>query len=332
MTQSFRDLTAYGLHFRSALVLPFSPLSDPSAGEADVTIRFGPTPAALPHVRDRHTMKPVERGILWEAAPGAFLLHVPGLARYHVTAGRDIVIEPCGGSAHAVSMFLTGTLLAALLQQLGLATFHASTAATGTGAVLFAGKSGMGKSSLLAALIERGYAALGDDVTAVEVDAAGQSKVLAAFPCVRLWADALDALGWKDSLKKRVQGELEKYQVPVERFSPTPQPLRAFYILLPETQQHIGIERVPLRQVFKQLHEYTYRKRIRYGLGQQAIHFRILTAMAKNVPVFRVTRPTHPFLLDALADRIDAHLRGEPPFAGADAAAGQAPSSAVAGG
>ena len=332
MTQSFRDYTAYGLHFRSALVLPFSPLSGPPAGEADVTVRFGPTPAATPRPHDRHTMKPVERGITWEASPGSFLMHVPGLSRYYVTAGRDIVIEPCGGSAHAVSTFLTGTVLAALLQQRGLVTFHASAVATGTGAVLFAGKSTLGKSSLLAALIERGYAAMGDDVTAVEVDAAGKPRALAAFPSIRLWADTLDALGWRDSPKKRVQEGSEKYQVPVEWFSPTPQPLRAFYILLSEPRQHIGAERVPLRQVFKQLHEYTYRKRARYGLGQQTTHFRTLVAMAKNVPVFRVTRPTHPFLLDALADRIDAHLRGEPPFAGADAAAGQAVSSAVASG
>ena len=186
MTGSSRDYTAYGLHVRSALALPFEPLPGPPAGAADVTIRFGPTPAALPRLRDTDMMKPIESGMLWEAAPGAYLLHVPGLARYYVTAGRDIVIEPCGGSAHAVSTFLTGTVLAALLQQRGLLTFHASAVATGTGAVLFMGKSGLGKSSLLAALVERGYAMLNDDVAAVEMDA-GCPRALGAFPSVRIW-------------------------------------------------------------------------------------------------------------------------------------------------
>ena len=335
MPQSFRDYTAYGLLFRSALVLPFRPLPGPPAGEADVTIRFGPTPAAPPHSRDTHTMKPVERGILWKAAPGAFLLHVPGLARYYVTMGRDIVIEQYGDSAHAVSMFFTGTVLAALLQQRGLVTFHASAVATGTGAVLFAGKSGQGKSSLLAALIKRGYTMLSDDTTAVEVGADGQSRVLAAFPSLRLWADVLDALGEERTPKKLVREGTEKYLRPVERFSPTPQPLRACYCLIPcppKPNSHIETKRVPLRQVFKQLHEYGYRRRLWYRSGKQLTQFQTLVAMAKNVPVFRVTRPTHPFLLDALADRIDAHLRGEPPCAGEDAAAGQATSSAVADG
>ena len=332
MTLPSRDYTAYGLHVRSALALPFRPWPGPPAGEADVTIRFGPTPAALPRPLHVHTMKPVERGILWEAAPGAFLMHVPGLARYLVTAGREIVIERCGGSTHAASAFLTGTVLAALLQQRGLVTFHASAVATGTGAVLFAGQSGMGKSSLLAALIERGFAMLSDDVTAIGVDATGKLRTLSAFPRTRLWADALVALGWKDRPQERVQEGLEKYQVPVERFCPTPEPLRAVYILTCKTQPHIRIERMPLGQVFYQLRKHTYRKNLRKGLDQQVPHFWTLVAVAKSVPVFRVIRPTHPFLPDALADRIDAHLRGEPSFLGEDAVAGHAESAAIAGG
>ena len=332
MTLPSRDYTAYGLRVRSALALPFRPWPGPPAGEADVTIRFGPTPAALPCPLDTHTMQPIERGIRWEISPGTFLMHVPGLAEYLVTAGRDIVIERCGGSAHDVITFLTGTVLAALLQQRGLVTFHAAAVATGTGAVLFAAKSGMGKSSLLAALSERGYLMLSDDVTAVEVGAAGKPGALSAFPRTRLWADALDALGWRDRPRERVPEGPEKYQVPVERFCPAPQPLRAVYSLTHKTQPHVGIERVLPGQLFEQLHKFIYRHRILRGLGKQALHFRTLAAMANSVPVFRVIRPVYPFLLDALADRIDAHLREEPRFVGEDAVAGQVGAPAIAGG
>ena len=332
MTRSFRTYTAYGLHVRSALALPFQPVPGPPAGEADVTIRFGPTPASLPRPLLTHTMKPIESGILWEATPGAFLMHVPDLARYLVTAGRDIVIEPCGGSVHGMSTFLTGTVLAALLQQRGLTTFHASAVMTDTGAVLFVGPSGRGKSSLLAALIERGYAMLNDDVAAVEMEAGGKLSVMPAFSGTRLWADALDVLDWKDRPQERVQEGSEKYQVPVQRFHLTSEPLRAVYSLTHKTQRHVRIERIVPGRVFEQLHKRTYRTGIMRGLGQQVTHFRTLMAMVKRTPVFGVIRPTHPFLLDALADRIDAHLRGEPRFVGEDAAAGQAESVAIAGG
>lgn len=330
MTGSSRDYTAYGLHFRSALELPFSPLSDPPTGTADVTVRYGSTPTALPCTLDTDALRPVKRGILWQAAPGAFLMHVPDLARYYVTVGRNIVIDPYGGSAHGVSVFLTGTVLAALLQQRGLVTFHSSAVATGTGAVLFAGRSGLGKSALLAALIERGYAALSDDVTAVEVDTAGKPRALAAFPSMRLWQDTLDMLDWQG--RTRVQEGIEKYLIPIGSFSPAPLPVHAVFFLTQNDRSDVLVEPVSSTEAFTRLRRATYRKQFRKGLGQQVTHFRTLAAMAKSVPAFRVIRPTHPFLLDALADRIDAHLRGEAPFAGEDAAAGPAASSAVAAG
>ena len=84
---------------------------------------------------------------------------------------------------------------------------------------------------------------------------------------------------------------------------------------------HFVITRFCLRGI--QLHKFIYRQRILRGLGKQALHFRTLAAMANSVPVFRVIRPVHPFLLDVLADRIDAHLREEPSFVGEDATAGQ---------
>ena len=330
MTRSSRDYTAYGLRVRSALALPFLPV--PPAGEADVTIRLGPTPQALSAPAEKRMLKALGNGSLWEVARDAMLLNIEGLARYLVTDGRDITIQLHGGSDHDVSLLLTGTVLTALLQQRGLVTFHASAIATETGAVLFMGPSGGGKSSLLAALIERGFIMLSDDVTAVEVGAAEKPRGLPAFPCTRLWADALDALEWKDRPQEHVREGVEKYLVPVERFHPTPLPLRAVYTLTSENRQDVRIEQVPAAQVFRWLYKRTYRKRLLHGMGQQATHFRTLTAIVQGVPVFRVIRPRNPFLLDALADRIKAHLREEPPFVREDATAGQAESAAIAGG
>ena len=74
---------------------------------------------------------------------------------------------------------------AALLQQRGVMTLHASAIETQAGAVLFAGPSGIGKSSLAAALVERGNTMLADDVTGVVLDAAGRPVALSAFPVAR---------------------------------------------------------------------------------------------------------------------------------------------------
>ena len=300
------DYTAYGLHVRSPIALPFAPRPARPAGAPDVAVRFGPTPAALP--APARVRKKV--GIRWEAASGAFLMNVDGAARYLVSDGRDILVELCGGSDSEIVGSLTGPVFAALLQQREVMTFHASAIETRAGAVLFAGCSGAGKSSLIAALGEHGYAMLADDMTGVVPDAAGRLVVLAAFPVTRLWPDAVHALGWKDRTRGRVHEAMEKYLVPVERFCASPQVVRAVCVLASHDRD--GIEVGPLRAsaAFRQMMRLTYRRAFLDGLGQRPAHVRTVVAMAKRVPVVRVVRPAHPFLLDALADRIEELLAG----------------------
>lgn len=329
MTRSFRHYRAYGLHVHSPIDLPFAPLPGSPSGEADVTVSLGKTPAALPNPITRNRRR--KAACTWEAAKDTFLMNVPGVAGYLATGGRYVTVDPECDSDRKIGVFLAGRVLVSLLQQRGLTTFHASAIATETGAILFAGPSGIGKSSLLAALLDRGYLMLSDDVTGVTLDADGRPTVLPAFPCTRLPADTQDTVGWRE--RAQAWEGIEKSMLPVEsfRFHPTPLPLRAFYILTRNDRQDIGIERLPIAHTLTWLLKYTYRKRILYGMGQQRTHFRTLTA-SKDVPVSLVERPRHPFLLDMLADRIDADLRGERLPAGNDAAAGQAVSRAVAGG
>ena len=296
-----RDYRAYGLRVRSSVAaLPFTPLAGSPGGEPDVTVRIGATPAALP--------APVDKGVLWEAAPGAFLIEAPGCARFLITGGHDVLVEPRGGSDHDVSAWLTTLVFITVLQQRGVTVFHASAVETGAGTVLFAGRSGSGKSSLLAALVERGYAMLADDTAGVVLDSNGRPVALPAFPRLKLWADALDALAWRERARGKVHEEMEKYLVPVERFRNEPQAVRAVCILGSRRQEGIEVETVPAAAAFRQLWEHTYRRSCLYAHGQQPAHFRTLTAMVRRLPIMKVTRPAHPFRLDPLADRIEKYL------------------------
>ncbi len=301
MSRPLHRYAAYGLRVQSPIALPFAPASSTPDHEPDVTIRVGAAPPALP--------APMDKRGHWESAPGAFLLNVDGVARYLVTAGRDILVEPRGGGDRDMGVFLAGSVFAALLQQRGVVTFHASAIETGSGAVLFLGRSGDGKSSLLAAMVQRGHAMLADDVAGVVLDRGGRPTALSAFPCARLWADALDELGWQAPTRGRVREGLEKYLAPVERFRATPLAVRAAYMLTPSPGSGIEVEPCTRPAAFERLSSrYTYRKRYLSGLGQRPAHFRAVTAMAKQVPVFRVKRPVHPVQINALADEIERSL------------------------
>ena len=84
---------------------------------------------------------------------------------------------------------------AALLLQRGLLPLHGCAIEVDGGAAVFVGRSGCGKSTLAGALRQRGYRVLADDICVISFSAAGEPMVLAAFPQLKLWADALKNLG-----------------------------------------------------------------------------------------------------------------------------------------
>ena len=302
------DYTAYGLHVRSPIALPFTPRPGSRRDAPDVLIRFGETPAALPAPVRRDSGEAISR----EMAPGAFLLTFIGSARYLVSDGSNITIEPRGDDERHMEAVLTRRLMLPLLQQRGMATFHASAVAAAAGAVLFLGTKGSGKSSLAGALVARGYDLLSDELTGVALDADGRPEVLPAFPQLRLRQDVLDALDWRAQGGRRWP-EDPKHTITVERFRATPLAPCAAFILTSGDGPDVEVEKVPPIRVLEWLKKHTPRKRIVWALGQYRSHFRNTTAFAKSVPVFLVTRPAHPMRLDASADRIEEVLAGANP-------------------
>ena len=290
------EYVAFGLRWRSSVVLPFAAAPD-AAEEPDVTVRLGATPSRLPGAAG-HVPH------VWDALPGAALLRVADVARYLVTP-REIVIEPCGGSDEDVAAFLARSVVTALLQMRGVVTLHAAAVEMGAGAVLLLGSSGVGKSTLAAALVARGHALLADDVAGL-VPAAGGVRVLPAFPRLRLWADALPAA----DRRQRVRRNLEKYWVPAARFGAAPRPVCAAFVLESHNRPDFDVEPVPASRAFWTVWGHTYRKRLLDALGQRPTHYRTGMVLARRVPFVRVRRPNHPLRLAELADRIEAHVRG----------------------
>lgn len=305
MSPPGRRYIAYGLRIRSEIALPLTAAS--IGREADVNIRIGAVPEAL--AAPRRGRGP------WEAAPGLFLMTVEGVARYLVREGREILVDPAGPVVGEVISTLLGAVLAALLQQRGILTLHASAIASGDGAVLFAGHSGLGKSTLLAALIDRGSEMLSDDVTGIVAEGGDSPVALPAFPCLRLWRDAVQELRWEARMQGPVREGMDKHFAAVERFREAPLPVRLVFVLKNGQREGIEMETMSPGAALERLARRTYRRRFALGLGRGGEQFRTLAALVRCVPVVRVAKPSGGGLTpEELANRVEACMREGAPL------------------
>lgn len=288
---------AFGLVFRSSFALPFAAPS----GERpfDVVIREGRAPAAL-------AAPVVDHGI-WQADANAFLLHAAGVARFLVRCGWDVVVAPRGGSAAAIGAVLNVPVMAALLQQRGLVTLHASAAVRPDGGAVLV--FGLGKSALLAALVDRGYRLLADDFTAI-AERGGELLALPACPALRLWLDVVEKLGWDGRPRSRVNEGVEKYLVPAPAaFHAEPVPVSACCLLADAPHGETVITPVARQEALRELSVRLYREFFAVGTANRAASFRCLTALAKEHPTFRASRAVYgPGPADA-AEAVDRHLQ-----------------------
>lgn len=300
---------AYGLTIHSEIAMPelilqpnYNGVEERENRQNIIHIRLGTAPEQLDN--------PVKQGILYQASANRFLLCMDHIARYLVQNGNEIIIQPAPDASESdIRVFLLGSVFGALLHQRELLVLHASAIGTDKGAVLFTGPSGIGKSTLLGALLNRGYHMMVDDVCAVELDGAGQPIVLPAYPRTRLWADSARRLNVETEQLDRTRPSLEKYerQMP-EQFWDKPAPLRHIYRLIPTNQDELKLVPLPRIQTFSSVLQNTYRDTFLDGLEMRQPHFKLVSAVAAHAGVTRARRPSGRFKIAELADFIEADM------------------------
>ncbi len=288
----------FGLRLRSRLELPDLP-SAPE-GDVDVEIELGDVPERL--------TEPATSGVRYQAAAGQFLLTVDSVARYLVSGGRSVRIQPeAGASDEDVRLFLLGSVLGALLHQREDLVLHGSAVVVEGSAVVFLGPSGIGKSTLAAAFHRRGHSLLTDDVCVIRAADGGQS-VQPGIPRLRLWLDSLRQLEIADEGLAHVRKGLLKRNLADVKGATEALPVRKVYVLSTNNQDKFQVRALQGPRKFAAVKNQTYRLRFLEGLGTKGSHFQKGLALAQAVPVVQVQRPRFPFRLDELVERVESDL------------------------
>lgn len=269
-----------GLRVQSDISL-YGSIEDSGSEPADLYIRLGSVPAALDGA--------VLIGPNWQSAPPSFLVEVPGVVRFLVTSGTDIVVEPVAGVAlDDAAIFIIGTATAIALYQRGALLLHASAVASNGNVFAFSGASGAGKSTLAALLcLHGGCEIVSDDVSAL--DLGGAFPVLQADGRrFRLWEDVIDWMDVADHRRKAVRSQIHKFHVelPAQR-AETVLPLRGIYLLesLPERADPI-IELLSPGKAAVMLDHQRYRRLLANQINDVSQRFALMAELVDRVPVY----------------------------------------------
>ncbi len=290
---------AYGLTIASDIAL----LGPRASGgtKIDVDIREGFVPERLEAI-ETETLH-------WAANADELLLDVPRVGRFHVRHGRTVRYSPrIGAPAQMVQAFLLGSCLGAVLHQRGQQVLHGSVVARGDTAFAICGKSGAGKSTSAAWLLERGARMISDDLAVLAT--VDPPLVLPGYPQAKLTGAALARLGRGTSDLQKLPDDRDKYAVPRgASFLDRELPLGAIFVIERHDRSELSAFRLDHAQAIAALVKHTYRRH--YVVGSRAAdHYRAWAKVADQVPVWFVGRPrgadTIEVVVAAMAREIEA--------------------------
>lgn len=289
-----------GLCIQSDLPFPrFMPLLETAP---DITIHAGAVPNAL--------LDAEKVDYLYQIKPSALLYRLPGLAQFYLQDGRAITYAlDAATDPDSARALIVGIALPLLFHQRGDMTIQGCALEIDGGAVVLAGYSGVGKSTLAAAFVQRGYRMLTDDYSVVRLDnATGEALVYSTFPTLHLWRFALHKLGYSakaiDALP-RLRPQVQKHQLDVsDRFRAEPLPLRAIYIMDAPIRPTPIFEPIPAVELIPQIHWLYSFQRLALDMGVVKRYWRLTAHMAARVRINRLNRLERTFDYGTLMDAV----------------------------
>ncbi|NDC76925.1 MAG: hypothetical protein EBZ67_03475 [Chitinophagia bacterium] len=277
---------AFGINVRSEIEFP--ELNEAAFPDADIEISL---------IYDTPSAWPESSANAWRFDMAAFRLRLAGIAEYEVDHGTHIRVTPSPDADPAqVRIHLLTVCMAAALMQRGRLLLHASGILHQGRALLFAGESGSGKSSVVAELRRRGYRFLTDDTCVIEPPQEGAARPVAhpSYPMLKLTAETLDKIGdprYDRSL--RIWPGTEKYgQILREEADSHGVEIGQIYVL-GYTEADIPVVSSELlygNEAFLALSRHIYRREFIHESALQQAHLKTIGSLVGIIPVRYATR------------------------------------------
>jgi hypothetical protein len=244
-----------------------------------------------------------------QADPASIALEPGQPGSFLVTSINEVLVAPAVGAAvRSILSYLFGPCLGVIAYRNGLLPLHASAVATAGGCVGFSGHSGAGKSTMVAALSQRGYSIHSDDVCMLGGADNERAQVWPGVRWIRLTEQSVQALDYARGLpdiggKKHTLGLDPVVKAGGARH------LRAVYVLeRTTTGEPASVTRLQGSRAAERIIANMYRPALAHRLGAWPKVVIGCAGVANQVPVFLFRRA---FEFDRMAESLDlleAHM------------------------
>lgn len=305
---------AHGLDIRSAAVLPLPPAGPGPGPGPDLVLRVGaerPVPDTDPPGQVLAALGRPDGGRFYcfTRTADAVVLRYPGLCEFVGDAGlADVTVRMHpGADPGLVPVLAAGALVAVHLKLRRALVLHAGAVEVGGRALAFVGASGMGKSTLTAALCRAGHGLVSDDVLRAEPVRDGSVLVHPGSSEVRLRPAARE-------LAAGAGRETADGRLAVTAPTPGTRPLALAACVVPlpsRTVERVTVRRLSTAEALLRLVRFPRVVGWREP-GTAAAEFQALADLAERVPVHEASIPWGPpFRPDVLAGLVGT-VRGAP--------------------
>jgi hypothetical protein len=306
------------LRLSTDLELPELPVAEADAAleEWTVTCREGRPPLRVPRCWFHRWRRPDgQRALAFARIPGGYLLRFIDLADFEVRpdARRIDGYRPATTPGHTFNHLLLDQVLPLAVPGRDRLSLHASVAEVDGGAVAFLGGTQQGKSTLAAALMQRGHTLLSDDCCVIHRTTAG-FDVIPTYPGLRLFPETVRHVFGE---RKHPSADVAHYStkqriVPESAGTPARVPLRCVYTLAARDAsagvRHLRIDARSRRDAVLDLVGGTFYLDVRDARRARE-GFELAAAAASACAVRLLTLPWNLDALDSVVDAIAADQR-----------------------
>jgi hypothetical protein len=235
------------------------------------------------------------------------IINLKGEPYILVKEGQEITINNnSDASTQEREVLILASGLATILIQKEFLLVHGASVLHKGKVIAFLGPKGIGKSTLTAALLKKGYEVLGDDICAIFKDSDGSLKMLPPPSTLKLTEQTVEKLSISTSEENK-HCDL-KYWLELPRTSIENLPLTKIYILKAENTTAVRIEPLKGIAALEKILENLYRPTIVNGLQKWKSNFDLSGRLASTLTTAEITRPKNQFNLDALLNKIELEI------------------------